>query len=62
MTTGLPVCADCKHFNSDDMTGNFCDAFPDGIPDDIFLCIIDHKEPYEGDGGIQYEPVASGED
>jgi len=44
------------------MTKNAYDAFRDGIPEDIFLCRVDHIKPYKGDGGIQYEPVASRED
>lgn len=32
-----------------------CDAFPDGIPEEIAYGDNDHTEPYPGDGGIQYE-------
>ena len=62
MTTGLPLCAECKHFHVGDTSANTCDAFPDGIPDDIFLCRIEHRQPYPGDGGTVYEPAASAED
>ena len=57
MTTGLPLCADCWHFHSEDVTGNKCDAFPSGIPDKIFLLEVDHHKPYLGDHGIQFEPL-----
>lgn len=34
-----------------------CDAFPDGIPDAIYDEGFDHTKPYEGDSGIQFEPL-----
>ena len=37
--------------------GLLCDAFPEGIPDDILLCKFDHHKPYRGDHGIQFEPI-----
>ena len=47
-----PPCFTCKHYHG----GASCDAF-DVIPDEIFGAENDHKKPYEGDGGIQYEPA-----
>lgn len=51
-------CMGCKH----QMGGDVCAAFPDGKPDDIFFDRVSHREPYPGDGGIQFEkddkPVA----
>jgi len=49
-----PMCVYCKHKYENDIR---CEAFPDGIPKEIFFTSeIDHREPYEGDNGIQFEP------
>ena len=45
------MCNDCIH-NHWDFT---CDAFPDGIPRDI-IYRGEHDTPFEGDGGIRFEP------
>lgn len=33
-----------------------CKAFPQGIPETILHGRWDHREPFEGDNGILYEP------
>lgn len=50
---GYPVyCLLCVHFQ--DITARRCDAF-DGIPEDIWFGEVDHREAYEGDGGVRFE-------
>ena len=52
MTTNN-LCMTCK-FRLLDWS---CEAYPDGIPEEIFNGEVDHKEPYKGDHGIQFEKV-----
>jgi len=54
------MCSVCKHFHqNDDVTVNECDAFPDGIPEEIFFGEFDHRQEFEGDDGIRFEAVHS---
>lgn len=46
-------CSLCKHRRR----RAACSAFPDGIPRAILTNEHDHREPYEGDNGIRFEPV-----
>jgi hypothetical protein len=41
------ICSNCKHFRR--FEGG-CDAFPDGIPDEIVLGLNDHSKP------LQFQP------
>lgn len=54
----IELCNDCKHRSKNWDTESIptCDAFPDGIPEEVLLCDIDHRKPVEGDHGIQFEP------
>ncbi len=62
-TTALKAvsCIFCKHFfhpgTAQWRGGAKCAAFPDGIPHPILLGHRDHRKPYPGDNGIQFEPL-----
>lgn len=45
-------CIRCRYYF---MTRSACLAFPKGIPQEILDGEVDHKTPYPGDQGIQYE-------
>lgn len=51
-----PICLKCKHYTPSN-NSVVCIAFPDGIPIEILINQHDHREPYPGDNGIQYEPI-----
>ncbi len=63
-----PICLDCTRFRrtqpptTKTMSSeappptSHCAAFPDGIPLTIWLSVVDHREPYEGDHTLQFAP------
>lgn len=57
MRGSRPNCIDCKHYIFG--KGARCVAFPEGIPDEIYIDGFDHTKPYFNDGGIRFEPIKS---
>ena len=70
MTTyAAPICLGCAHFTrrmdptceqfrtgEPPVTG-YCEAYPDGIPVEIWRSAADHREPFAGDRGISFAPL-----
>jgi len=50
-------CELCAHFRSplDGAAERSCDAFPERIPGEIWAGRADHRKPFPGDHGIQWE-------
>ncbi len=55
-SVAAPICVGCTHRRGD-LLDPRCDAFPDGIPNDILLSQSDHRQPHYGDSGIRFDPV-----
>jgi len=62
-TSSRPICMFCSRFlplserRRSEKEGLYCDAFPDppGIPEAIIFNQHDHRLPYAGDHGLQFE-------
>lgn len=54
-SVAAPICAGCAH-RIGDLRDPRCSAFPMGIPNEILLSRVDHRQPVPGDHGITFEP------
>ncbi len=55
-------CQSCIHFRgSFEKSNPSCDAFPVGIPLEIWEGNFDHNNPFKEDRGIRFEPVVEGD-
>lgn len=53
-----PKCMECLHWLINAITTiPICDAFLEGIPEEIFYNNADHTIPFPGDNGIRFEPI-----
>ena len=52
----IPQCFFCQRFHRDE-EGRKCDAYPDGIPPEVFKSEVDHTKPYKGDNGLTFLDV-----
>jgi len=52
MPTKFQQCFFCEYYEEDDT----CDAFPEGIPEEILSGDVQHDVEIEGDNGIQFKP------
>ena len=51
----LPQCTICEHLI--DPEAQTCEAFPKGIPDDIFIGDVAHDKSMRDDNGIIFDPI-----
>jgi hypothetical protein len=49
----ITQCFSCARWTGDGTTT--CTAFPKDIPDEIWFNRFDHRKPYKGDHGLQWE-------
>lgn len=54
------VCSFCSRLESTE--GRTCEAFSDGIPEEIWRGDNDHSKPVEGDGGLMFLQLGVSDD
>jgi len=53
-SVAVPICESCIHLDRS-VDQYRCAAYPAGIPTEIVESEVDHRLPYDGDHGIQFE-------
>jgi len=55
----LPLCLMCRNLHTAERSGGpgACDAFPDGIPAEIWENEVLHLSDYPGDDGVRFEAI-----
>lgn len=56
LVTTVLQCHGCRRFAWGALDSDRCSAFPDGIPDAVWLGELDHAAPVAGDGGVKRDP------
>jgi hypothetical protein len=49
-----PLCLKCARFHDNNEDTFTCDAFPNGVPDEIVLRGFNHNNPFPGDKGLRF--------
>ena len=57
--TDSDQCMSCEHFMGPTEGGLMCLAYIFGITDEILTGKVDHRQPYEGDHGVQWQEAAN---
>ena len=59
ITLGDGICNKCVHILPTPTGESYprCKAFPKGIPEVILTGEVDHRKPFKGDNGIQFEAI-----
>ena len=52
--SSFPTCFDCEHFRGAKV--GTCDAFPEHIPEQIWLGKFHHDKAFPGDRGFRFQP------
>ena len=55
----VPQCHECLYWIPSTTT---CKAYPEGIPMGILTNDLDHREPLDGDHGIQFQQASHARD
>lgn len=50
-----PICIYCRRLVEENEELFACTAYPEGIPEAIVMNQTDHRKPFEGDHGQQFE-------